>query len=246
MIKNSMKHLLSLLILLILTGCATTNVHNKYFEPSVSNESQFALIKNIKWAKEKGDSIYLCIYGELTTSSSTDGDLVPASKLSKAGSKLPYIEDSNNTYMISIAKTSLIEKNRDDGFLYLQPTTIQKNCDINIQGNIIQTYNIDTQDLQGWIKTNTPNENFIYNYIIKKESWFEPKAFYSSYVYMDKKNNLNYNFFPSSKLKIKTEVTNNTSQKVTGTLLYPFAVVFDVITFPIQLIVYLVIISGMA
>ena len=52
---------------------------------------------------------------------------------------------------------------------------------------------------------------------------------------MDKKNNLNYNFFPTSKLKIKTVVTNNTSQKVTGVLLYPFAVVFDVITFPIQI-----------
>ena len=241
-----MKYLFAILILLNLTSCATTNVNNKYFKSSTSNKSQFALIKNIKWAKEHDDSIYLCIYGELTTSSSTEDNLMPASKLRKTGSKLPYIEDTNNTYMASVTKKSLKVQNDKDSILYLQPSTIQENCNKDIQGNTIQVYNVDTLDIQGWIKTNSPKENFIYNYILANENWFEPKAFYSSYVYMDKKNNLNYNFFPSSKFKIKTVVTNNTSQKATGVLLYPFAVVFDVITFPIQLIVYLVIINGMA
>ena len=215
--------------LIFLNGCATTSVHNHYINPQNKvYTTASSSIKSIKWAASSNDKIFLCIYGAIKKNPKPHAGYTTISSFSGVQSRSPELSNSDKIFMASFNK-DLLDINTNNPTIHINSSTITPHCDKEINNKKIMVFT-NSGHMAYWIKNNKQDNDFIYNRL-------NPGPFRSSYVSLREINHEKYEY-PIS-LKIETSVEKNNNDTVKGVLLYPFAIVFDVITFPFQIIMYL-------
>ncbi len=243
-----------------MSACSTNMVQSKYFpkkelKPPIDS---YAIIHNISTANIQGERLHICVAGDLILKTNTEDKYIPVSIYKTEN--ISTIPQSDNNYAASINTQTVQKHARNNAYTHIQSASVSPICNNITPGIELKIINIRTsnkrvysnmysyssydllriEEIQEWLSTNIAADKFIVNLLYDNESLIEPIPISSTYIQHSGDG------YIATTFKIETYPQLESPNKLTGILLYPFAVVFDVITFPIQLIIGLFFLGGMA
>lgn len=216
--SDSMKKTISLLLIFILvilpSGCATHAVQ-KMNRPQPDTKYRFGINSIYSAYRSENNDLYICIAGSFDGKTALDKVVfVPLSFLDKP---------------VDIANPIRITKRDDFIWLPLDEGNLQNiACPGGESGlSTIPVITSNSQDAQD-----------------KADSSLQKGI---EHIYFSKKNNSTFEYYPYGALNIQQKIVVGISAEQTikheqgsAWILYPFAVVFDIVTFPIQFIIAII------
>lgn len=221
---------------------ATDAVYRSYFKnrfEKADHQQGYVLVEDVVKAFENSDTLVLCLKGRVVQNA--DGAYVPVARLDRGvWDGAISLEVSDNVFFLTIPKKELfhLETWRRDnkeapgkGYQgeYDVPNAItQPGCVGGLASELdVRDFFAERDwDVSRWVEQNHPTQPFIYNFKFAKLSY---------YVFVDGAEQRSY------RLRIKAKVEANPKDAVIGTILAPLALAVDVVTLPLQLVWWAVI-----
>ncbi|HOP41359.1 MAG TPA: hypothetical protein PLI53_09975 [Geobacteraceae bacterium] len=212
-------------------GLARGTVHSHFINPQNKVYNQpVSGVKKIKWAYRQDERIYVCIHGVISENRAPNGGYTTVSTF-PTGRYLPELIESDTTFLAFFSKQLLTREKWQAGgsAIVISAASISPDCDERSSVNQLPVFEV-VGSLKSWLEQNHQETDFLFN------QYSPPRAGFSNAVesrYALVKGGLEALRFD---LKIDTSIQRSEYDLLIGVVLYPAAILIDIVTSPLQFI----------
>lgn len=194
-----------------------------------------SVVDKIKWAYLQDGEVIVCIYGNIKAKPAPQAGFTTISTYRQAGRAVPELADSSATFLASF-KQELASREQWNNWadtIIIPAATIMPECGNNAAAARIPVFDI-AGDLRAWLAQNRQDQDFLYNgFTVPRAGLSRRVGSHYGLVRDQVGARLEYPFA----LKIQTSIERNDADLLLGILLYPVAIVVDLVTAPLQFVV---------